>query len=612
MTDEQEGISTETALFQEALAAIEKKENARARELLTRLIKTNPANPDYWLWMSAAVETRREQVYCLKETLRADPNNAAAQRGLALFGEIPPNPQFIIPIAMQRRKWQVKVPVEPTEKKAFPLRNLLFILGGVTILAVLSVFLLVNRNQPIIPEVSVRQPLLPTSGPTATFLPTASPVVKRTVHAATTGPTPLWMSLEATYTPTPIYVATPRQIEAYQIAIRAYGRGEYDKALSNLSQVITAEPKAADLQFHLGEIYRLQGKNNLAIEAYNRSIALDKAFAPPYLGLGQSILALNASRWQEAEKNFRKAIELDPNINAAYLELAGLYVSRNDGEAALAELDAAPQSVQSSPFYFYYRAAAQMQLDQPEMALQEAQVANRMDITILPVYRLLGEAYIKTGQVAAAAEPLGLYVRYVPDDDKAWGWLGAAYGATDQLDLALEAFNSAIALNRYSYDAYYQRGMIYLRQEDGEKALKDMQIAVGSRPNSFEANIGLGRAFMLQEVYGNAWKYFATSEAFAQSAAQKAEMLYWRAQSLEALEQLPSAVRDYNTLAALQGDAEVPAEFVNFALQRLSILSTPTLTPNPSATGSTIGASPTPTLTPGSTGTPTPTATPTP
>ena len=49
-------MTAEETIFTEVLSALDKNEPERARDLLTRLIKANPNNPQYWLYMSAVVE----------------------------------------------------------------------------------------------------------------------------------------------------------------------------------------------------------------------------------------------------------------------------------------------------------------------------------------------------------------------------------------------------------------------------------------------------------------------------------------------------------------------------------------------------------------------------
>lgn len=76
-------------MFQEALTAIHAGDRLRARDLLTRLLQNVKDNPEYWIWMSTVVDTVKERIYCLKEALRLDPQNAAAKRGLSILGAGP-------------------------------------------------------------------------------------------------------------------------------------------------------------------------------------------------------------------------------------------------------------------------------------------------------------------------------------------------------------------------------------------------------------------------------------------------------------------------------------------------------------------------------------------
>ncbi len=81
--------------------------NGRAgKEILTRLLKADQNNPTYWIWMSAAVETARERIYCLETALKLDPGNATAKRGLVLLGGLSPD-ENIQPFPLNRpRPWE--------------------------------------------------------------------------------------------------------------------------------------------------------------------------------------------------------------------------------------------------------------------------------------------------------------------------------------------------------------------------------------------------------------------------------------------------------------------------------------------------------------------------
>src|SRR5688500_12896516 len=77
-------------MFNEAVQALRAGQRMRARDLLTRLLKADQSNVDYWLWMSAAVDAEKEQVFCLQNALKLDPNSTAARRGLVVLGALSP------------------------------------------------------------------------------------------------------------------------------------------------------------------------------------------------------------------------------------------------------------------------------------------------------------------------------------------------------------------------------------------------------------------------------------------------------------------------------------------------------------------------------------------
>ncbi|HMN59368.1 MAG TPA: hypothetical protein PJ988_03340, partial [Anaerolinea sp.] len=88
------------------MLAVPAGDRGRARDLFTRLLTINQGNAEYWLWMSAMVDSAQERSYCLNEVLRRDPENAAARRGLLLLGQAQPDEKQVIPLRAQRRNWQ--------------------------------------------------------------------------------------------------------------------------------------------------------------------------------------------------------------------------------------------------------------------------------------------------------------------------------------------------------------------------------------------------------------------------------------------------------------------------------------------------------------------------
>jgi tetratricopeptide (TPR) repeat protein len=602
----------EETMYQEVLVHIQRKENSRARDLLTRLIKINPNNPQYWLWMSAVTETVRERIFCLKEALRLDPHNEAAQRGLAMFGAIPVNPDLVVPFQHQKRRWESKLAkIEPQVEKLISIKSWRQLLpyAGAAVLVVALALVSIWGVRSILN--AMPKPAQIDLGPTNTYAPTLTKAAE--ISLIPQGqPTPLWMLLKATYTPTPIYISTPHSSEAYTIALRAIGDGDLPKALTYIRQAIALEPKSADLYYLQGEIYRQQGNSGEALKSYNQALQLLNGFAPAYLGLARLAINSNPPKWKDAKDNLTKAIELDPNLKEAVLELVNLSLEQNDPQSALDQLNQSADQIKDSPLYYLARAQAELLLSQPEQAVEDARQANQMDITLLPAYRLLGEALMAANQPAEASKSLSVYLQFTPNDAEAWVWLGESYGAQQDEEDALKAFDKALSLDKNLFDAYLQRGRIYLERKDSDDASRDLSMAVRLNPKSFRANIDLGRAFMLQGIYGNAWKQFTTAEAYITSDAEKAEFLYWRGQSLDKLNKTDEAILDYRALLALP-TASVQPDWAAFAIQRIADLltntpqpATLTLTPTPSVTSGSVTSTPRPSDTKWPTRTPKP------
>jgi tetratricopeptide (TPR) repeat protein len=75
------------------------------------------------------------------------------------------------------------------------------------------------------------------------------------------------------------------------------------------------------------------------VEAYRRALQLDPV--SPFLNAQFLSLLVDAGRYEQANQQFRKAIEVDPNSRSAYAQAGGLYhLQGRDGEALAAWLKA--------------------------------------------------------------------------------------------------------------------------------------------------------------------------------------------------------------------------------------------------------------------------------
>jgi tetratricopeptide (TPR) repeat protein len=258
-------MQPEDLLLKEVLEAVKQEEILRARELMTRLLKRDRLNAEYWVWMSALVDTVKEREFCLREAYKLDPANAAAIHGLRLMGENIKDPS---PVSLDPARLKWKTSLEMAEQLVVPRPKprrdrSSWALLALVVIGLGSAIGLLMRGPRFKPDTSAILRFSLTPPATATLEATPVPWGD--------GPAPLWTLLEGTYTPTPVYAATPHNLtEAYKAAMRAYEQQDWARALDYFNQVLYSEPASADIHYHIGEIYRFQGLTEQASAAMTR------------------------------------------------------------------------------------------------------------------------------------------------------------------------------------------------------------------------------------------------------------------------------------------------------------------------------------------------------
>ncbi len=613
-------MSNET-LLQEAIEAIREEKFERARDILTRLLRADQNNPTYWLWMSAAVQTPKEKRYCLETVLRLDPDHKLAKQGLALMGVSIGDEGELPPLSLPRRKWKVddKIAMPPQEvaRRRPQILRRLALSGALVVLVVLA---LIGYNL-LMPRKAIPTYIPPTRtpGPPPTFTPT--PTYIGFVAAPTLSaeeavqPTPLWMLLEATYTPTPLYVNTPHPIsEAFRAGLLAFQQQNWEIAIAYFEQAQQLEAQAADIPYYLGEAYRLMNDPRRALEAYQQALRIEPRFAPALLGRARANLLLNPK--SDVLPDLNQAIQIDPNLAEAYLERAQVYLNRGELQKALADVEKAEQLLPSSPLPPLMQAKIALQESQFERAVQAAQEAYERDRTLLAAYRLLGETALLSGNIDRAQEVLSVYLDYEKKDSLAYSLYGRALaGLATQEDLlkamliglpqatdaekALQAFDRALALDKTDAWAHLYRSCVYLEVGEGQKAVNDLsearaalfQTANAQRdPLWFAYHLALSRALLQAERLEAAEKQFNYAAEFAKHDIEKAALYYWRGQVYLALDRKSLVQRDWSALLQLKSN-EVPTEWIQTARR---FLATPTPSFTPSATRPSAQRTPSP------------------
>ncbi len=604
-----ETSGADDVIFQEAVDALRGGNKTRARELLTGLIKNDQNNVEYWIWLSGAMETPKERIYCLQTAFKLDPQNATAKRGLILLGALPAD-ETIQPFPMNRpRAWEEKLLLaheKPKPKgwaavKASPVFRL-----GIVILIIGAIASGIGFGF-VIPAMNERanRPPTNTPGPSPTYTLTVTVVGGRPQTQVAVTPGGLADVFDVNYTATPLYVATERSPVTSDFLLQfsnAYRQGDWDEAIAALNKVIEAEPDAVFAYYYLGEAYRFKPDPGSALRYYNEAINRKQDFGPAYVGVARARLLADPNA--NVLPILDDAIRYDPNFGDAYLERARVKIRDNDILGAIADLGEANKILPDSPLIFYYLAQARLKEGDNNAALEAAIRSNEGDKTHLPTYLLLGQIHAALDNYDQAVEYLTFYLQYEPGDITTYLELGKLQFDNGKYEEAILSMNEVGEMDSTRREPHLYRFLANVELGDGPAADADLDRALSYYPDLFEANLALVRTHLLNDRKGSALVDLEKTLELAETDEQKALAYYWAAIVYETREEFPEASGYWELLLDLPEDS-MTAEMREEAQDKLLEVRTAAPTPSPTRT-------PTPTRTPNVTPTRTPTRTPTP
>lgn len=126
---------------------------------------------------------------------------------------------------------------------------------------------------------------------------------------------------------------------ALGIAQLTYGQNA--EAENSFKRSLALDPKAVPALAYLGVTYAERGEYQNAVSFYEQAIALNSKLAALYYLLADTMLKSPDADTTRAEKYFRRAVEIDPNLAGAYLAWARLYVRANRYDEAAPLLERA-------------------------------------------------------------------------------------------------------------------------------------------------------------------------------------------------------------------------------------------------------------------------------
>lgn len=163
---------------------------------------------------------------------------------------------------------------------------------------------------------------------------------------------------------------------ALGIAQLTYGQNV--DAENSFNRSLALDTKSAPALAYLGMTYAERGAYDKAISFYERAIAANAQLAPLHYLVADTMLKISNADTIRAEKYLKRAIELDPNLPAAYLTLGRLYARANRSGEAVSLLERAVSLQPELAEAHYQLSRVLVKLKRPDEANRELEIFKQL------------------------------------------------------------------------------------------------------------------------------------------------------------------------------------------------------------------------------------------
>jgi tetratricopeptide (TPR) repeat protein len=192
-----------------------------------------------------------------------------------------------------------------------------------------------------------------------------------------------------------------------------------DESLLSLSVV---DPNSARMQQAMAHELAKRGNIAGAIEHYRAALKIDSRLPGIHFELAEMLHTMsNAESRQEAENEYRTALQVNPLDEQSECRLADMALEGNDLQEAKERYTRALQSQPNDPEASLGLAKVYMAMDQPKQAEPLLQRAIKLDPTNAVAHYRLARLYRETGRPDDAVHEIALFQKYQEMKEKLRG-----------------------------------------------------------------------------------------------------------------------------------------------------------------------------------------------
>ncbi len=321
--------------------------------------------------------------------------------------------------------------------------------------------------------------------------------------------------------------------------------GQTDKALVSYKKAVELEPASTAARDKLIDHYLNMG----AVDEAEKLTApiLDKAKKDVSGRYFQGRILLARAKADEAVTLLQSVIKDEPRLAHAHHYMGVAYAQQGDWSQAKREFAEATKLAPAMVEPRNASAALHLARGDVDLAIEEAENSLRTNARNLKGALILGDAYLKKGEINRAKLTFEAILKAVPKEPYAHNRLGTIARMENRPEDALKQFEAALAIAPEFVEPLSQIAGVKLAQGKPAEARERVQQQLAAYPNNPYLHNLLGTLFMLEKETAQAETAFKKAIELKNDLTESymnLASLYYRTK------QLDQAVKEYESLLA--------------------------------------------------------------
>lgn len=277
--------------------------------------------------------------------------------------------------------------------------------------------------------------------------------------------------------------------------------GKPELALQSYQKALAIKPDSTDALINLGNAYQTLGNTAQAIESYKKALQMNREIPEAYNNLGNSLVA--ADRFEEAIRCYEKAVLLRPTYVGALINLGQSQLKKGLANKASVLFERAIKYDPRSAIAYCSLGNALKVADKTAAARKSYLEALQLEPRYPEALNNLGNLQRESGDIQEAIALYRAALKIEPDNPSVLVNLGVALESTGETEAAENCYQRAAKAAPDSADPHINLGNLAKTRGDLIVAVQSYKKAIQLNPENALALNNLGNTYIDLEEYQN-------------------------------------------------------------------------------------------------------------